>query len=722
MAETLFTDDVVIQGSRDIAQLDIKGNSTQTQPLQKWETSGSVVKAQVTAEGRLQVGDNLTAGIVPDALIQANGDVTLPSSQVPTGLHTIGKVQGTIPGGTSWTTHELRLDGSGTVSGTQSASRHKLTFGSTGDGSNGDLRATDTQAINEKGTSGLRLGRLTAIRALLSNALNAFLDRGSAVEAAITNDTGGNINRAIGVNVPTPVNAGTIGQLYGVRVEDLSAAGGTLTNYAALSVDNEVEMKLQAATPTKLPPTGMVKIYPKLSGSNPKLYAKDAAGTEFDLSGAGGAGSVTSVGLSMPTEFSVANSPVTSTGTLTVSKAIQNANTIYAGPSSGGAVAPGFRALTDADVPDALTIAGGTINNTPIGATTPSTLVGTTVQANTAFIVGSGGSRLQNSSGTVRVRNSSDTADAALQAALLTLTGGGPGAGKVLTSDASGNASWQTPTAGTLDDGLCEGRLTLTSGVPITTSDVTAATTLYFTPFGGNRVALYNGTSWSIYTFTERSLSLSGFIANTSYDIFLYDNAGTLTLEATAWTNATTRATALVLQEGIYVRSGATTRRYLGTIRIGATTGQTEDNARRRFIYNEFNAVQRRVAALETTYSWDYATATWRAANNSTANRVEVVVGNLGPLIKLDLMVRMSSSGAGAAHTIAYDTTSSYTTGSMYSNITTDGHVSAHFTHATQLGYHFYQWVENGRGTPYATVFGYADGAFQSGMTGDITL
>jgi len=73
-----------------------------------------------------------------------------------------------------------------------------------------------------------------------------------------------------------------------VRVEDLSAAGGTITNYAALSLDNEMEMKVQAATPTKLPPAGVVKIYPKLSGGNPKLYAKDAAGTEFDLSGSGG--------------------------------------------------------------------------------------------------------------------------------------------------------------------------------------------------------------------------------------------------------------------------------------------------------------------------------------------------------------------------------------------------------------------------------------------------
>jgi len=351
MAETLFTDDVVIQGSRDIAQLDIKGNSTQTQPLQKWETSGSVVKAQVTAEGRLQVGDNLTAGIVPDALIQANGDVTLPSSQVPSGLHTIGKVQGTIPGGTSWTTHELRLDGSGTVSGTQSTSRHKLTFGSTGDGTTADLRATDTQAINEKGTSGSRLGRLTAIRALLSNALNAFLDRGSAVEAAITNDTGGNINRAIGVNVPTPVNAGTIGQLYGVRVEDLSAAGGTITNYAALSLDNEMEMKVQAATPTKLPPAGVVKIYPKLSGGNPKLYAKDAAGTEFDLSGGGG-GSVLDAERVKAFAFSNATASPATIFTPPASAVITRVTVIMDTPASGNgaSIAIGIAGNTGRDL------------------------------------------------------------------------------------------------------------------------------------------------------------------------------------------------------------------------------------------------------------------------------------------------------------------------------------------------------------------------------------
>lgn len=65
----------------------------------------------------------------------------------------------------------------------------------------------------------------------------------------------------------------------------------------------------------------------------------------------GNDGSVTSVGLSMPAEFNVTNSPVIGSNTLAVSKATQNANLVYAGPVSGGAAAPAFRALVAADIP-----------------------------------------------------------------------------------------------------------------------------------------------------------------------------------------------------------------------------------------------------------------------------------------------------------------------------------------------------------------------------------
>ncbi len=44
--------------------------------------------------------------------------------------------------------------------------------------------------------------------------------------------------------------------------------------------------------------------------------------------------------------------------------------------------------------------------------------------------------------------------------------------------------------------GLCEGRLTLTSGSPVVSGDQTAKTTVYFTPYKGNRISLYNGSGW----------------------------------------------------------------------------------------------------------------------------------------------------------------------------------------------------------------------------------
>jgi hypothetical protein len=62
-----------------------------------------------------------------------------------------------------------------------------------------------------------------------------------------------------------------------------------------------------------------------------------------------GAGSVTSVGLSLPSIFSVSGTPVTSTGTLTGTLATQSANLVWAGPASGVAAAPVFRSLVKAD-------------------------------------------------------------------------------------------------------------------------------------------------------------------------------------------------------------------------------------------------------------------------------------------------------------------------------------------------------------------------------------
>lgn len=67
-------------------------------------------------------------------------------------------------------------------------------------------------------------------------------------------------------------------------------------------------------------------------------------------------GSVTSVGIALDTAaanvFGVSNSPITSTGDITLSLDTQSPNYVFAGPSSGGSsAAPTFRALVAADIP-----------------------------------------------------------------------------------------------------------------------------------------------------------------------------------------------------------------------------------------------------------------------------------------------------------------------------------------------------------------------------------
>lgn len=86
-------------------------------------------------------------------------------------------------------------------------------------------------------------------------------------------------------------------------------------------------------------------------------------------------GTVTSVGLSLPADFTVSNSPVTTSGTLTAAWANQAAGAFLAGPASGPNAAPTWRAIASSDLTTALA--------TPpaIGGTTPAAVAATTLSA-----------------------------------------------------------------------------------------------------------------------------------------------------------------------------------------------------------------------------------------------------------------------------------------------------------------------------------------------------
>lgn len=297
------------------------------------------------------------------------------------------------------------------------------------------------------------------------------------------------------------------------------------------------------------------------------------------------------------------------------------------------------------------------------------------------------------------------------------------------TSISDDGLTWSGKVANLLN-AICDGRLTLTSGTPVTTSDVTAATTVYFTPNGnGNRIALYDGSAWQIVSFSELSIALGSDAANTNYDVFAYLNAGAVAIERLAWTNDTTRATALALQNGVWVKSGDATRRYLGSYRTTSTIGQTEDSELRRFVFNASskNRARRSLRVIEATDNWTYTTATFRQVRASTANQVGVLIGLPGAMVELSAFAIASNSGGNVSicTAIGEDSTSTPIAGQILhagtAQVGINGPASAHIRRLPAVGYHFYVWQEFSGAAGTTTWVGDDGVAFrQTGMIGSV--
>ena len=277
-------------------------------------------------------------------------------------------------------------------------------------------------------------------------------------------------------------------------------------------------------------------------------------------------------------------------------------------------------------------------------------------------------------------------------------------------------------------NGVCEGRLTLTTALPVTTADVTGATTMYFTPYKGNRIALYDGTNWKVYAFTELSLALGTLTSDLPYDVFCYDSSGTPTLEFLAWTNATTRATALTMQNGVLSKTGVLTRRYLGTFYTTSTTA-TEDSFAKRFVWNYYNRVHRPMRVLEATDTWAYSTATIRQARATTTNQLDVVIGVAEGAIQIDVHAigQNDTAGQNLMVGIGEDSTTATATGALTPFVAVPVanyyiNMRASLRTIPAVGRHYYAWLERGSGTGTTTWSGDAGSptVAQSGIFGTV--
>lgn len=305
--------------------------------------------------------------------------------------------------------------------------------------------------------------------------------------------------------------------------------------------------------------------------------------------------------------------------------------------------------------------------------------------------------------------------------------GGGPSTGTV-SSVAVGVGLTATPspitTAGTVSvniNAFCQGRLTLTTGVPVTTTDVAAAANIFFTPYKGSYITLFTAGAWRLYTFTERTLAVPA-VANQMYDVFIFDNAGTLTLEEIAWANDTTRATAIVLQDGIYCQDGALDRRYLGSFRTRAAS-QCNDTQAFRHLYNYYNRVAKNLNITDPALSWTYTNPVFQQANNNPANQVDIVQGVAEDIIFIALDAGWNSSvpggGVGVANGIGIDGLIPINRNRQQSASPNQIGLSVQIfaEPPTTVGRHYYTWLEASDVTGTTTWYGtnYSD---NFGLTG----
>lgn len=260
---------------------------------------------------------------------------------------------------------------------------------------------------------------------------------------------------------------------------------------------------------------------------------------------------------------------------------------------------------------------------------------------------------------------------------------------------------------------IVNGRGTLTSGTPVTTSDVTAATRAYFTPNGeGNLIGLRDSNGeWFPQEFTEQfidatnvqngtltngnavitgldttklvvgmkvtgtnvgaaavinsidsatqvtvsvnstgggSQSLTFKIpASKQVDVFGYGGASDLALEFGAlWTSDSARSAAISMTDGVYVKTGDATRRYLFSLRTTSVDGQLEDSAQHGWLFNVYNRKAKLLKYTEST-SHAYNTGAWQDWRNSSVHQMDFLIGLVEDLV--DANVQGSWTGTSIA-------------------------------------------------------------------------
>lgn len=296
-----------------------------------------------------------------------------------------------------------------------------------------------------------------------------------------------------------------------------------------------------------------------------------------------------------------------------------------------------------------------------------------------------------------------------------------------------------------------QGRLTLVTATPVMNVTVTAtASTIYYTPYVGNKIPIYDGTNMVPMTFSELSAAISDTTkspaaigASKVNDWFVWNDAGTLRIgHGPDWTSDTARSagTALVMVNGILLNSVAITNgpdaqrgTYVGTTRSNAssllnwTYGALAAGGTAAFfgVWNAYNRVDVHTMVRDSTDSWTYGLTTPRASNNSTAMRISFVTGLEEDSFFFEAVNYASGaagSNAGQAG-VGIDVTNAFS-GIFNGGVATLVSGAFGMFSGTFFGFHFAQDCEAASTASNVTFFGDAGAPtlIQTGLIGQLRM
>jgi len=266
--------------------------------------------------------------------------------------------------------------------------------------------------------------------------------------------------------------------------------------------------------------------------------------------------------------------------------------------------------------------------------------------------------------------------------------------------------------------------------VAVQTADVVAGTTIYYVPYIHDQLPVVGLT---LGTGVSLALAAGSQLSGKLYDLFLFNNSGTLVLgTGAAWTSLVARSQAIdqTTVPGIWtntatviltynatpstVSATAGTALYVGTMYASANGKCTcqyhpapaaGGAATIMGLFNAYNQVPISVNNQDSTASWTYNSNTWRPSDASAGNRISYVdgLGTSSVFILFTQIVEASSNGSWGVNlnaTTGVPTTYGTTASTLGPGSTIQN------TFVPTLGFNYLQAMEQGTAAGGTTLYG----------------